>query len=108
VAVTLKFGGLGIASGEVYKPDAVIVPNVVFGSPGANPFTVQLTAAFALPVTTALNCCCTPPTFSDTKLGETLIPTVTVTLAEAVLVGSACDITVTATVGGLGIVFGAV
>ena len=68
-AGTLKFGGLGIASGEVYKPEAVIVPNVVFGSPGGNPFTVQSTAELLLPLTTAVNCCCTPPIFSGIEFG---------------------------------------
>src|SRR3989442_4113521 len=108
VAVTLKFGGLGIALGELYKPDAVIVPNVVFGSPGGNPLTVQSTPVFAVPVTTASNCCCVPPTFSNTEMGETLTPIVIVTLAEALFVASACEIAVTVAAGGFGTILGAV
>src|SRR5947208_3587434 len=108
VAVTVKLGGLGIALGEVYKPDVVIVPNVVFGSPGGNPFTVQSTAELPLPFTVAVNCCCTPPMFSETEFGETATPTATVMLAEPLFVGSACDDAATVTVAGLGTVFGAV
>ena len=108
VAITLKFGGFGIALGDVYKPDVVIVPNVVFGSPGGTPFTVQSTAELPLPLTTAVNCCCTPPMFNETEFGVTPTPTAIVTLAAALLVGSACDNAETATVAGLGIVVGAV
>jgi len=108
VAVTWKFGGFGIALGEVYKPDVVIVPKVVFGSPGSNPFTVQSTAELPLPLTTAVNCCCTPPMFKEAELGETATPTATVMLAELLFVGSACDVAETVTVAGVGIVFGAV
>jgi hypothetical protein len=53
VAVTVTFGGEGAASGAVYTPSAEIVPTVLF--PPEIPFTAQVTDAFDVPTTPAVN-----------------------------------------------------
>jgi hypothetical protein len=63
---------LGITDGEVYRPDALIVPVVEL--PPVTPFTCQVTAVFELPVTPALNQAVAPArTFA--LEGETLTVT---------------------------------
>ena len=111
-AVTLKLGGLGMVSGEVYRPSLVIVPKAVFGFPEGIPFTFQFTAELLVPETVAANCWvtghCAALTFSATEVGKTVTPIVTSMLAEADLVESACAIAVTVTFGGEGGTGGAV
>ena len=53
VAVTVTTGDPGTVFGAVYRPVAEIVPTVLF--PPKVPFTDQVTAVFALPVTVAVN-----------------------------------------------------
>ena len=73
------------------------------------PETLQFTAVFVVPVTVAVNCCLLPVS----KLGangetETAIGSTTVTVAEADLLVSACEVAVTLTVAGVGTEPGAV
>jgi hypothetical protein len=53
-AVTVTGLGLGRVAGALYKPLEEIVPTVEF--PPAMLFTFQITAAFDVPVTAAVNC----------------------------------------------------
>jgi len=112
VAVTVKLDGSGIAVGEVYKPVVVTVPKAVLAPPGGMPFTAQLTPELLVPVTVALNCCVAVHweslIFREACAGETVTPTVMVTLADADFVLSACNIAVTVTVAGEGTTEGAV
>jgi hypothetical protein len=94
VAVTVTFAGLGIAFGAVYNPPAVIAPHPVPKQPA--PCTVQVTLDVLVPVTVAVNCCCSPvPTRA--VCGETLTTTGgrMVTAADADLVWSAVEVAVT-------------
>jgi len=69
--------------------------------------TLQLTLAFAAPVTVAANCC-VAFTFTLTEAGERVTATLeTVIVALADFVASACEVAVTVTVLGLGVAVGA-
>jgi hypothetical protein len=57
-AIIVIVAGFGRSPGAAYKPFASIVP--VDGFPPGTPFTLQLTAWFAAPVTFAVNCCVMP------------------------------------------------
>ena len=107
VTVTREVGGK--VAGAVYKPPAVIVPQIE--PPHPVPVIVQVTAVFADPVTVAVNCCC-PAVCNATLVGEIVIatgvPLPRVTEAEADLVASATNVAVTVTVGGFGAFAGAV
>jgi hypothetical protein len=73
-----------------------------------DPLTIHVTAVLVVPVTVAVNCWVVL-TLMDADVGETVIATgVIVTAAAADLVLSACEVTVTVTVFGLGAVPGAV
>lgn len=73
------------------------------------PLTLQLTLVFDVPLTVALNCLVCPST-TLAVVGEMVMPTFCVTCTDAVpdLVGSATDVAVTVTNGGLGAAEGAV
>jgi hypothetical protein len=58
IAVMATPAGLGIVTGAVYAPNAVIVPTVEF--PPATLFTSQDTLVFVLPVTVAWKVCGVP------------------------------------------------
>jgi len=109
VAVTVACAGLGMTTGAVYKPPEVIVPQAV--PPHPAPDTVQFTAPFELPVTTAENCCW-PDWAIVVSTGEIVTPMLpdvpTVTLALPDWVRSARDIATTVTIEGYGAVAGAV
>jgi hypothetical protein len=64
---------------------------------------------FTVPVTLAMNCCF-PPVTTPAEAGDTETATGgnTVTVAEADLLASACEVAVTVTVGGVGTALGAV
>ena len=72
----------------MYKPAEVMVP----------PVADHVTALFVVPVTVAVNCC-VPPVSTEAEVGEMVIETtgvaLTVTAAEADLVGSATLVAVT-------------
>ena len=107
VAVTVTVGGLGTELGAVYSPEVVMVPQVDPVQPV--PFKLQVTAVFDVPETVAVNCCLAPSK-TCAVAGETVttIGATTVTIAVPDLVGSACDVAMTATLGGLGMLAGAV
>jgi hypothetical protein len=107
VAVTDICGGLGIADGAVYSPLVVIVPQVAPEQP--LPATLHVTVVFDVPVTVAVNCWW-PPMRSCAVVGEIFTDTggMIVTDAVADFVGSATDVAVTDTCGGLGTEDGAV
>lgn len=70
---------------------------------------VQVTAWLAVPVTVALNCCWAPTvTLAEDGETETATARMIVTLAEADLLASACEVAVTVTVAGFGTDAGAV
>ena len=73
------------------------------------PLTLQLTLVLEVPLTVALNCFVCPSA-TLAVAGEMVIPTVWVICIDAVpdLVGSATDVAVTVTKGGLGAAEGAV
>jgi hypothetical protein len=104
-AVTVTVLGDGTVLGAVYSPLESMVPTVVF--PPATPFTCQLTAVLLEKVTDAVNCC-VEVTATEVLEGLTDIGVATVTVASAVLVVSALEITVMVTAAGLGIEAGAV
>jgi len=83
------------------------VPTVAL--PPAIPFTLQVTAVFAVPVTVAVNCCVAPVT-TEALVGLTVTatPETIVTDAEADLVGSNWLVAITVTVAGEGTADGAV
>jgi hypothetical protein len=58
VAVIVTLGEEGSAAGAVYNPVESMVPTAE--SPPPVPFTAQFTAVFVVPVTVAVNCCCSP------------------------------------------------
>src|ERR1700687_92252 len=98
----------GTALGAVYSPPELIAP--VLDAPPVTPLTCHVTAVLGDPFTIAVNCT-VPKTRTLTLLGVTLIEVlaaVMVTLAEALLVGSADDTAVTVTVAGFGNCAGAV
>lgn len=72
------------------------------------PFTLQVTAVFATPRTSAVNCC-VPPRATDAVDGETvmLAKDVMFTAADAFFVVSAMEAATTLTTAGLGTVAGA-
>ncbi len=107
VAVTVTVGGMGTIAGAEYRPAALMVPQVTPAHPV--PVTVQVTVVFKVPVTFAVNGCVVPgATCTDEGETETPISAESVTVAEADLVGSACDVAVTETRDGLGTAGGAV
>src|SRR3981081_2319380 len=109
MAVTVTVAGLGTAEGAVYSPEVEIVPTVEL--PPVTPFTCQVTAVLEVPVTVAVNCWVFAiGTEADAGATETLtwVGAVTVTVADADLVVSACDTAVTVTAAGLGPAEGAV
>jgi hypothetical protein len=111
VVVLLLCSGVnvtGTALGAVYNPPELIVP--VLDAPPVTPLTCHVTAVLGDPSTRAENCAF-PKTRTLALLGVMLIEVlaaVTVTLAEAVFVGSADDTAVTVTVAGFGNCTGAV
>src|ERR1019366_6129446 len=107
VAVTAIFGGVGTVAGAVYKPLLSTVPHAEPAQPAED--TLQLTAVLVVPVTVAVNCLVSPAN-TRALVGEILTTTgaSTVTVAVPDLEGSACEVAITATVGGLGSVLGAV
>jgi hypothetical protein len=84
-----------------------MVPQVAPPQPG--PEIVQVTALLAVPVTVAMNCCWAPDT-TLTEEGDTETATAStiVTVADADLVASACEVAVTVIVAGFGTDVGAV
>jgi hypothetical protein len=68
VAVMATFDGVGMVAGAVYKPDALIVPTVVF--PPCAPPALQVTAVLLVPLTAAVYCCVPPGTTLAVR-GET-------------------------------------
>ena len=107
VAVTDICGGLGTADGAVYSPLVDIVPQAAPVQP--LPATLQDTALFDVPLTVAVNCWW-PPMRSCAVVGDIVSETggMIVTDAVADLVGSATEVAVTDTCGGLGTADGAV
>jgi hypothetical protein len=94
--------------GDVYTPDALIVP--MDALPPAIVSTSHVTAVFALPPTVAAKVCVWP-VVSPARLGLTLTVTgtdVMVMVTAVVLAVSATDCAVSVTVGGAGGVPGAV
>ena len=75
------------------------------------PAMLHFTAAFVLPVTFAVNCCC-EPALTEVVVGETATETKVAdsmtTLAEADFVGEAAEVAVTVASAGLGTLAGAV
>ncbi len=69
IAFTVTTLGIGGVAGAVYKPAAVICPQVMPAQPGPERF--QLTTEFVVPVTCAVNCCCAPG-FKSTDPGDTV------------------------------------
>src|SRR5271168_3349597 len=58
VAVTCTLAGDGKSAGAVYAPAVVMVPEVAV--PPGTPFTFQVTAVLAVPVTAAVKVCVLP------------------------------------------------
>ncbi len=69
IALTVTVLGVGAVAGAVYKPWAVIWPQVMPLHPA--PVTLQITTLLLVPVTVAENCTCAPGT-TCTGLGETV------------------------------------
>jgi UDP-N-acetylmuramyl tripeptide synthase len=107
VAVTVTVDGDGTAEGAVYSPAPLTVPHAAELQPA--PCTVHVTAVFEVPTTDALNCCVAPIT-TDVLAGVTVTTTTAtmVTLADAVLLGSAILVATTLMLGGEGATSGAV
>lgn len=107
VAVTVTSAGLGTAAGAVKRPLDEIVPQVAPEQPA--PLRLHVTAVSVVPVTVAVNCW-VAPTSTCAAPGDMLILTsgTTVTVAVADFVGSATEVAVTVTCGGLGTAVGAV
>jgi hypothetical protein len=107
VAVTDTCAGLGTAGGAVYRPLVEIVPQAAPLQP--LPATLHETAVFVFPVTVAVNCWW-PPMRSCTVVGEIDMATgaTMVTVAVLDLPGSATEVAVRDTCGGLGTAVGAV
>ncbi len=111
MAVTVTVAGLGTAAGAVKTPSVEIVPVVAF--PPVTPFTCQVTAVLVVFCTVAVKACAAPavtlavPGAIEILTGGGDEGAVMVTVAEADLVASACEMAVTVTVAGLGTVAGA-
>ena len=107
VAVTVIVDGDGTAEGAVYSPAPLTVPHAA--EPHPAPCTVHVTAVFDVPTTDALNCC-VAPVATDVLAGVTVTATTgtMVTLADAVLLGSAILVATILTLGGEGAMTGAV
>jgi len=107
VAVTVTVAGDGTAEGAVYSPAPLTVPQVAALHPA--PCTLHVTPVFGVPTTDALNCWVAP--VATGMLAGVTVTTTTgrmVTLAEAVLLGSAMLVAATVTLGGEGATDGAV
>jgi hypothetical protein len=107
VAVTVTTSGEGAAEGAVYNPVPLTVPQAAPLHPA--PCTLHVTAVFEVPTTNAFNCCVAPVT-TEVLAGVTVTTTtdMIVTLADAVLLGSAMLVAATVTLGGEGATDGAV
>jgi hypothetical protein len=107
VAVMVTVDGDGTAEGAVYSPVPSTVPQATALHPA--PCTFHVTAVFEVPTTDAFNCCVAPVT-TEVLAGVTVTTTTDtmVTLAEAVLLGSAMLVAATVTLGGEGATSGAV
>jgi hypothetical protein len=109
VAVMITKLGLGVVAGAVYKPAAVMDPQVAPVHPA--PDRAQVTAVLAALLTVAMNCC-VAPVLTLAVVGET--PTVTgpcvliVSETAAALVGSPTEVAVASTEFGVGAAAGAV
>jgi len=100
---------VGTPLGATYNP--LVDMNPIVWLPPAMLLTCQLTAVLGAPFTDAVNCC-VPKFATLAALGETLtevgVAVVTVTVADADFVESACEVAVTVACGGFGTVAGAV
>src|SRR5713226_367845 len=99
---------VGTPLGATYNPLVDMNPKVWL--PPAMPLTSQVTAVLGAPFTDAVNCC-VPKFATLAAVGDTLTEVggpVTVTVADADFVESACEVAVTVTCGGFGTVAGAV
>lgn len=107
VAVTVTVSGEGIVDGAVYSPVPLTVPQAAALHPA--PCTLHVTAVFEVPTTDAFNCCVAPIT-TEVLAGVTVTTTTgtMVTLAEAILLGSAMLVAATVTLAGEGATDGAV
>jgi hypothetical protein len=107
VAVTVTVDGEGTAEGAVYSPVRSTVPQA--GALHPAPCTPQVTAVFEFPTTDAFNCSVAPVTI-EVLAGVTVTTTteMIVTLADAVLLGSAMLVATTLTLAGEGATSGAV
>lgn len=104
VAVTVTLGGFGAAAGAVYKPPAVMLPQVIPAQP--LPETLQRTTPL-LPVVENWTW---PPSLICGALGEIVSVPDEPILTDAVpdCAGTATDVAFTVTVAGFGAVAGAV
>jgi hypothetical protein len=107
LAVTVIVDGDGTVEGAVYSPAPLTVPHAAELHPA--PCTVHVTAVFDVPTTDALNCC-VAPVATDVLAGVTVTTTTgtMITLADAVLLGSAILVATILTFGGEGAMTGAV
>jgi hypothetical protein len=112
-AVTRIVAGTGGTAGAVKSPVLVMTPHWLPTQPVPESFQVTANAeepdAAKAPPSCALNCSC-PPAVTSALLGSTSMRprASTVTIAVADLEGLASEVAVTMTVGGFGIVAGAV
>ncbi len=106
VAVMVIVAGEGTAEGAAYSPVPLTVPQAAPLHP--DPCTLQVTAVFDVPTTDALNCWVAPVT-TDVLAGVTVTKTtdMIVTVADAVLLGSAMLVATTLTLAGEGATSGA-
>jgi hypothetical protein len=107
VAVTVTVSGAGTADGAVYSPVPLTVPQAAALHPA--PCKLQVTAVFEVPTTDAFNCC-VAPVITEVLAGVTVTTTtdMIVTVADAVLLGSAMLVATTLTLAGEGATDGAV
>jgi hypothetical protein len=107
VAVTVTVSGAGTAAGAVYSPVPLTVPQAAALHPA--PSKLQVTAVFEVPTTDAFNCC-VAPVITEVLAGVTVTTTtdMIVTVADAVLLGSAMLVATTLTLAGEGATGGAV
>lgn len=107
VAFTVTCGGTGTERGGAYRPVALMVPQDDPVQP--LPDRVHATAVFVVCATVAVNCCLPARgTVAVDGVTVTEIGSPMVTDAVADLVGSATEVAVTKTAGGLGTLPGAV
>jgi hypothetical protein len=106
VAVMVIAADEGTAEGAAYSPVPLTVPQAAPLHPA--PCTLQVTAVFDVPTTDALNCWVAPVT-TDVLAGVTVTKTtdMIVTVADAVLLGSAMLVATTLTLAGEGATSGA-